>query len=135
MSAYEKLTESLHRFACRSIPINPVRQLQCLGHVQRNRVKVAEATKTEPQPDLIAPRTLPKPEGSADDLTRIKGIGPKLSSLLNELGIYHFRQIADWSDAEARWVDDYLSFKGRVAREQWIPQALSLMANGSATVH
>lgn len=104
-------------------------------NVQRNRVKVAEAMKTEPQPDLIAPRTLPKPEGSADDLTRIKGIGPKLSSLLNELGIYHFRQIADWSDAEARWVDDYLSFKGRVAREKWIPQALSLMANGSATVH
>lgn len=109
--------------------------VEWFDNVQRNRVKAAEAFKPDSEPDLIAPRTLPKPDGSADDLTRIKGIGPKLSALLNELGIYHFRQIADWSEAEARWVDDYISYKGRVTREKWIPQALSLMANGSATVH
>ena len=109
--------------------------VEWFDNIQRNRVKAAEAFQSEPQADLRAPHTLPKPSGSADDLTRIKGIGPKLSALLNELGIYHFKQIADWSDAEARWVDDYLSFKGRVAREKWISQALSLTANGSATVH
>lgn len=104
--------------------------------LQRQRGALVETLKADPVPDEPAPpRTLAKPEGQADDLTLIKGIGPKLSALLNELGIYHFKQIADWSDAEARWVDDYLSYKGRVAREKWIPQALSLMANGSATVH
>ena len=84
---------------------------------------------------LAPPKTLPAPNGKADDLTRIKGIGPKLSARLNDLGIYHFKQIANWSDTEALWVDDFLSFKGRVERERWISQARSLSANGAATVH
>lgn len=81
------------------------------------------------------PTTLHAPNGEADDLTQIKGIGPKLSKRLNELGIYHFKQIADWSSDEAHWVDDYLAFKGRVAREAWVKQARLLSANGADTVH
>ena len=81
------------------------------------------------------PDTLSAPNGAADDLTKIKGIGPKLSKRLNALGIYHFKQIAEWSEDQAQWVDDYLAFKGRVAREAWISQARILSANGSATVH
>ncbi|MEM9054314.1 MAG: hypothetical protein AAGB16_03225 [Pseudomonadota bacterium] len=81
------------------------------------------------------PLSLTAPEGTPDDLTRIKGIGPKLSAKLNELGIYHFRQIAHWDEDEAAWVDDYLSFKGRVGREQWIAQAQSLSANGAGSLH
>ena len=81
------------------------------------------------------PLSLTAPEGSPDDLTRIKGIGPKLSAKLNELGIYHFRQIAHWDEDEAAWVDEYLSFKGRVGREQWIAQAQSLAANGAGSLH
>lgn len=88
-----------------------------------------------PPAKQIAPEMLPAPDGSADDLTRIKGIGPKLSARLNDLGIYHFKQIASWSETEARWVDEYLAFKGRVAREKWIKQARALTANGSALVH
>lgn len=102
---------------------------------QKRRLVMTEALNQDPKPALVAPKTLKAPDGVSDDLTRIKGIGPKLSALLNELGIFHFRQIADWSDAEARWVDDYLSFKGRVAREAWIAQATSLLADGSTTVH
>ncbi|MEE2879585.1 MAG: hypothetical protein VX593_11320 [Pseudomonadota bacterium] len=79
---------------------------------------------------LRRPLGIETPEGDADDLTRIKGIGPKLSKTLNDLGIYHFRQIAAWEDAEAKWVDDFLAFKGRVAREQWIEQAQKFMSNG-----
>ncbi|MEO1552331.1 MAG: hypothetical protein AAFR82_00245 [Pseudomonadota bacterium] len=81
------------------------------------------------------PTTFASPKGQADDLTRIKGIGPKLSERLNELGVYHFKQIADWSADEAHWVDDYLAFKGRVVREAWVKQARLLSANGSGTVH
>lgn len=87
------------------------------------------------EPGIVPPETLSSPKGKADDLTRIKGIGPKLRARLNELGIFHFKQIAAWSDTEALWVDEFLSFKGRVARENWIPQARVLSANGSATVH
>ncbi|MCR9270687.1 MAG: hypothetical protein NXH72_11920 [Hyphomonadaceae bacterium] len=88
-----------------------------------------------PEGAMVAPETLPSPKGKADDLTRIKGIGPKLSARLNELGIYHFKQIAGWSEPEALWVDEFLSFKGRVARENWISQARVLSANGSTTLH
>ena len=34
---------------------------------------------------------------AADDLKRIKGVGPKLEELLHALGFYHFDQIAAWS--------------------------------------
>jgi NADH-quinone oxidoreductase subunit E len=59
-------------------------------------------------------------------LTEIKGIGPKLSERLNELGIYHFDQIAGWSEAQAEWIEDQLAFKGKVRREGWIDQARQL---------
>ena len=90
--------------------------------------------QTSPQQEE-APTMLPAPNGAADDLTRIKGIGPKLSARLNDLGSYHFKQIASWTDTEASWVDEYLAFKGRVSREKWIKQARALSANGSAMVH
>ena len=70
------------------------------------------------------PATLnaPRQEG-ADDLKRISGVGPKLEAALNELGFYHFDQIADWSDAEIAWVDSRLRFKGRIVRDNWVAQA------------
>ncbi|PVA07962.1 NADH-quinone oxidoreductase subunit E [Thalassorhabdomicrobium marinisediminis] len=70
------------------------------------------------------PHTLdaPRPEG-ADDLKRISGVGPKLEQALNDLGFYHFDQIANWSEAEVEWVDSRLTFKGRIRRDNWIGQA------------
>ncbi|MEM9939678.1 MAG: hypothetical protein AAF768_12570 [Pseudomonadota bacterium] len=91
---------------------------------------------TPPVQDIFqAPTTLPAPEGKADDLTKIKGIGEKLSARLNDLGIYHFKQIADWTDPQTAWVEDYLSSKGRVTRENWVAQARGFAANGKATLH
>ena len=100
------------------------------GGLTAKTSQTATATPIETRPT-----TLYAPNGEADDLTQIKGIGPKLSKRLNELGIYHFKQIADWSSDEAHWVDDYLAFKGRVAREAWVKQARLLSANGADTVH
>ena len=70
------------------------------------------------------PEALDEPRGGvADDLKRIKGIGPKIEGILNELGVYHFDQIAGWGQAQIDWVDDYLSFKGRIERDAWGRQA------------
>jgi len=70
--------------------------------------------------------------GSADDLKRIKGIGPKLELLCHSLGFYHFDQIAGWTADEIAWVDDNLEgFKGRVTRDDWVVQARILAAGGS----
>ena len=69
--------------------------------------------------------------GGADDLKRIKGVGPKMENMLNGMGYYHFDQVADWGDQEVAWVDDNLEgFKGRVTRDRWVPQA-RLLANGT----
>lgn len=64
--------------------------------------------------------------GQADDLKRIRGIGPQNEARLNSLGIYHFDQIAAWSPEEARWVGSYLAFPGRIEREDWVIQAQRL---------
>jgi len=94
-----------------------------------------EGIAARSEPALSAPVSLSAPDGKADDLTRIKGIGPKLREGLNQLGIYHFTQIAKWSALETAWVEDALSFKGRATREKWVMQARKFSANGAATLH
>ena len=70
--------------------------------------------------------------GKADDLKRIRGIGKVNEKKLADLGIYHFDQIAAWTAAEVRWVGTFLSFAGRIEREEWVAQATSL-ARGEET--
>ncbi len=65
-----------------------------------------------------------------DDLKRIKGIGPKNEDALNELGIYTFKQIAAWTAENVDWVEDFMSFPGRIEREDWIGQAKTLAEGG-----
>lgn len=68
--------------------------------------------------------------GTKDNLQRVKGIGKVNEGKLNGLGIYHFSQIKDWSASEARWVGTFLSFSGRIEREDWICQAEVLSSGG-----
>ena len=87
-----------------------------------------------------APASLSDPErppalaepvgGQADDLRRIRGIGPQNESRLRDLGIFHYHQIAAWTDREVEWVSRYLAFPGRVAREEWVAKAKALLAAG-----
>ncbi|WP_296420917.1 NADH-quinone oxidoreductase subunit E [Pseudooctadecabacter sp.] len=77
------------------------------------------------------PRTMTAPrKAGADDLKLISGVGPKLEGVLNDLGFWHFDQIAKWTDAEVAWVDSRLKFKGRIARDNWIAQATELASKG-----
>ena len=73
-----------------------------------------------------APERLDAPQGDKDDLKQISGVGPKLETLLNEMGFWHFRQIAAWGPAEIAWVDARLKFKGRIERDNWVAQATEL---------
>lgn len=74
---------------------------------------------------------LDAPQGEADDLTQISGVGPKLNTKLNENGVYHFWQIREWGPAEVAFMDDQLSFKGRIDRDDWIGQATKLAEDKS----
>lgn len=83
-----------------------------------------------PVAEIRQPQGLAGPrDGKADDLKRIKGVGPKLEAQLNRLGFFHFDQIAAWGASEIAWVDDNLEgFKGRVTRDDWVAQARILAA-------
>ncbi|MDJ0642360.1 MAG: helix-hairpin-helix domain-containing protein [Erythrobacter sp.] len=88
----------------------------------------APMPETAPEP---APEPSPAPVATTatDDLTTIKGLGPKLATMLNEQGITSFAQIAEWDDAEVARIDSMLGrFKGRITRDSWVEQAKMLAA-------
>ncbi|MGX7952869.1 hypothetical protein ACWPM1_09920 [Tsuneonella sp. HG249] len=69
----------------------------------------------------------------ADDLTRIKGLGPKLATTLQDIGVRSFAQIAAWDDTEIDRIDAQLGrFQGRIRRDAWVEQARLLAAGDQA---
>ncbi len=66
------------------------------------------------------------PEGPADDLKKISGVGPVLEKKLNALGVTTFAQVAAMSRDDIEKLDDALSFKGRIDRDNWLEQAAEL---------
>jgi predicted flap endonuclease-1-like 5' DNA nuclease len=67
---------------------------------------------------------------NADDLTRLKGLGPKLAGRLNELGVTRIDQIAAWTDADIDRIDPELGrFSGRIRRDRWVEQARLLIGD------
>ena len=94
---------------------------------QRNSalVDAAPAATSDPQPLKVS-------DGNGDDLTRIKGVGPKLAALLESLGVTSFAQIAAWDEAEIDRIDGQLGrFEGRIRRDDWTGQA-RLLADGKS---
>ena len=64
------------------------------------------------------------PAAAGDDLTLLKGVGPKLSARLADLGITSYAQIAAWGEADIAAVDAQLgTFAGRATRDNWVEQA------------
>lgn len=101
------------------------------GKVEKKDVaeaaKPAAAAKVsatdESKPELLAAAR----GGKGDDLELIWGVGPKLGKMLNEMGVWHYDQIAKWTAAELAWVDARLTgFKGRALRDDWIAQSKKL---------
>ena len=91
---------------------------------------VAKATEADAEKDIegTKPEAQEVDAKDADDLKRISGIGPKNEDQLNALGIATFEQIAAWTPDNVKWVEGYLSFRGRITREDWIGQAKTLAA-------
>lgn len=85
-----------------------------------------------PAATSAGPERLKAPRGGkADDLKEIEGIGPAMEKLVNELGFYHFAQIASWSDADVALVDSEMkTFKGRITRDKWVAQAKIIVSEG-----
>lgn len=85
-------------------------------------VSAAAGGNARPANFLSAPRG-----GKADDLKLIWGVGDKLEKVLNGAGIYHFDQIAGWSDKDLIWFDKTFSEAGAKAKsDKWIEQCRKL---------
>jgi predicted flap endonuclease-1-like 5' DNA nuclease len=82
------------------------------------------AAPVEPAP-VPEPAPAPAPAApAADDLTRMKGVGPRLADRLNTVGITSFAQLAALTPEEADALDAQLGdFQGRIHRDRWIEQA------------
>ncbi|HAY45957.1 MAG TPA: hypothetical protein DCY55_06685, partial [Gammaproteobacteria bacterium] len=76
-------------------------------------------------PKKVAPK---KAAAEGDDLTELDGVGPVIKGKLYAEGVTTFAQIAAWTDAEKARIDELLSFKGRIDREDWIGQAKAKVA-------
>jgi len=96
---------------------------------------VAVGAAEEAEESVLPPPAAAAPvaAGEGDDLRRIKGVGPKLVSLLHALGVTRYAQIAAWSDEDIDRIDAQLgTFAGRIRRDSWVEQA-RFLAEGDTT--
>lgn len=93
--------------------------------------EVATAT-TDVAGEVLGVKASPAPaaEAAADDLSKLKGVGPKFVARLNELGITRYDQLAGLNANEVAHLDERMGpFQGRLARDRIIEQA-DLLARG-----
>jgi len=72
---------------------------------------------------------LTAPRGAPDDLAKLTGVGPQIVKKLNEHGVFHYWQIAAMTKDDSDKLDADLKFNGRVARDNWVDQARTLLAS------
>ncbi|WP_230293562.1 hypothetical protein [Croceicoccus sp. Ery5] len=104
--------------------------------------EAAEAAKAAPQDQMpetaedaqaVAAAIKLHDDGATDDMTRIKGVGPKLAELLSSMGISRYDQIAAWSDSDVQEIDAKMGrFSGRIERDDWRTQARYLASGDTA---
>ena len=89
---------------------------------------ITNVTEEKTEPDTDKPIILDAPKDNQKDaLTQIKGIGPKVEEQLNAAGIYHFEQIAHWSEANIQWLEAHTTFAHRAKKDLWVDQAKTLI--------
>ncbi len=73
---------------------------------------------------------LSAPVGKVDDLKRITGIAPKVEQRMNDLGLFHFWQMAKLTKEDMASIEKSLSLTGRFERDNWVAQARKLQDDG-----
>jgi small subunit ribosomal protein S2 len=67
------------------------------------------------------------PRGEADDLKRLPGVTPKIEQRLNDLGLYHYWQIADADADNLAALDRALRLGGKIEKDGWQAAAKKLV--------
>jgi predicted flap endonuclease-1-like 5' DNA nuclease len=104
-----------------------------LGGIGEIVAAAATSEVADAEPPATEEPAAPVPAAGADDLRRIKGVGPKLVTMLHGLGVTSFAQIAAWTEADIDRIDPQLgAFAGRIRRDDWVEQARFLAAGDTA---
>jgi small subunit ribosomal protein S2 len=86
---------------------------------------IAEALPAAGAKDL-GYEPLPGPRGAADDLKKLPGVSPTIEKQLNDLGIFHYQQLADLNEKAAHYVGEEVGLPGRIG--SWVSKAKELTA-------
>ena len=98
--------------------------LEALEELEEIEEPDADDTQAGEKPELLSePRN-----GEKDNLTTIKGIGPKVEEKLNAAGIYHFEQISNCTEKNMLWLEAHTLFASRVKKEAWIIESKALLS-------
>lgn len=93
------------------------------AQIARKAEAIAKARRPDDEANLLTHAAF----GEGDDLAQIVGVGPILTELLHDVGVFYFWQIAEWSEEDIDYVDEkLLHFKGRIQRDDWVGQARAL---------
>jgi small subunit ribosomal protein S2 len=84
------------------------------------------AEELPPAPDSPGYEVLSGPRGVADDLKKLAHVSPTIEKSFNDLGIFHYWQIAAFSPEAAHKIGEEVGLPGRM--ESWIAQAKELSA-------
>ncbi len=122
----------LDRKILADMAMNDPKAFEAVANKAKEAMGGSVAQKKTVSDEGAKPQLFTKGSVEADDLKKISGVGPQLEGKLNELGVFTFKQIAEWNAENVAWVDEHLSFKGRIEREDWIKQA-KILASGEKT--
>jgi predicted flap endonuclease-1-like 5' DNA nuclease len=110
-----------------SAPKRPHMQSPARGREGRGLAGEAAAATSDVTGELLAApvhRKLAGGKDPTDDLSLLKGVGPKFADALHTLGFHRFEQIANLSPTEIERLDEQLgAFRGRIKRDRIVEQA------------
>jgi small subunit ribosomal protein S2 len=96
------------------------------GHDVGAQAEPIVVEELPPETSKLGFEPLSGPRGVADDLKKLAAVSPTVEKKLNDLGIFHFQQIAELSPTAAHNIGEEVGLPGRV--ESWIAKAKELTA-------
>jgi small subunit ribosomal protein S2 len=70
---------------------------------------------------------LPGPRGAPDDLKKLHGVSPVIEKKLNDLGFFHYTQVAGLGKKDAHHLGETVGLPGRI--DTWVAEAKALSAD------
>ena len=124
--------EEVSEAALADAVVEPAKNGKDTHHPKANGEDAAPKMKATKTPEPVVEEGtstlegLPEPQGEKDDLKKIRGITKAHEKKLNERGIFHFWQVAAFTQDNLDEIDRLLHGNGQIAKGDWVDQAREL---------